>query len=175
MGRAMRTTRRAQWQRVGRRASGAGLAWHIWQEQNVPCGNGRILAHPAHGLHSHLRDIFVQNLRKTCGCARRGARREKPRAAGRVTDDSVPRPAPRGPSRPRVCSVGNKLTARTFRSVSRLTSLTREPDIHESYSSSSVCNSSSSTFQSGGFSGHWGSGSCLLASDLASLGAVVPA
>jgi hypothetical protein len=35
MGRAMRTMRRAQWQRVGRRASGAGLAWHIWQEQNV--------------------------------------------------------------------------------------------------------------------------------------------
>jgi hypothetical protein len=43
MGRAMRTTRRAQWLRVGRRASGAGLAWHIWQEQNVPCGNGRIM------------------------------------------------------------------------------------------------------------------------------------
>ena len=43
MGRAMRTTRRAQWQRVGRRASGAGLAWHIWQEQNVPCGNGRMM------------------------------------------------------------------------------------------------------------------------------------
>jgi hypothetical protein len=43
MGRAMRTTRCAQWQRVGRRASGAGLAWHIWQEQNVPCGNGRIM------------------------------------------------------------------------------------------------------------------------------------
>jgi hypothetical protein len=88
MGRAMRTTRRAQWQRVGRRASGAGLAWHIWQEQNVPSGNGRILAHPAHGVHSHLRDLFTKR-RKTCArspAPRPGvaATREKNRARARA-------------------------------------------------------------------------------------------
>jgi hypothetical protein len=65
MGRALRTMRRAQWQRVGRRASGAGLAWHIWQEQNVRVRERQdYVAHPVRRTWRSfcgLRDLTFSN------------------------------------------------------------------------------------------------------------------
>ena len=176
MGRAMRTTRRAQWQRVGRRASGAGLAWHIWQEQNVPCGNGRMMWRIPSAAHGRfvLRDssLFQNRTSVSQNMQKHGApvRSWMGLRARQLQFDSTsfcPGSAPvvckcwtyRKRSVIRFAftvSSSLNLRARRVHPCSRFTFHVKTRSRHTSLNILELrLNSSSSTFQSGGFSDFW--------------------